>query len=81
MKQREVTDNENTRWSCVQAYTMAGHKSGTNIDALAESDTGNVTVVCTPTGGEKTVRLELQNNWLEEMTDDALVEAIQNEKE
>lgn len=76
MKQREVTDSENTRWTCMQAYSMMQQKASENAEALSE--TGNVTVVCTPGGGAKTVRLELQPNWEDEMNDEGLIEAIKN---
>lgn len=76
MKQREVTDSENTRWTCVQAFSMIDEKSVEKVEALAEKEDGKVTVVCTPSGGAKTVRLQLSQNWEEEMNDEGLIEAI-----
>jgi len=78
MQQREVTDSKNTTWTCVQAY--AGGLSGKATEQatkLAETDEGTVTVVCTPSGGAQTVRLELQSNWLENLSDEELTTAIQ----
>jgi hypothetical protein len=77
MKQREVADNDNTKWTCVQAYSMIGPKATDKANGAPEGDDGNVTVVCTPSGGEKTVRLKLPENWDEAMKDEELVVAIQ----
>lgn len=76
MKQREVTDKENTRWACVQAYSMSDAKVAEKATELTDNARGKVTVVCTPTGGAQTVRLQLDENWEEKMTDESLVEAI-----
>ena len=68
---REVTVGE-TKWSCVQAY------AGVNEDgaaAQAAQEGGKVTVVCTPAGGEQSVRLELATEW-ELLSDEELARAI-----
>jgi hypothetical protein len=75
MKQRELQDSDNIIWTCIQAF------SGTNGEAAKQAaekaaNQGKVTVVCTPSGGEQTVRLELPENWVEEMSDDALMSAL-----
>ena len=76
MKQREITDKEHTRWTCVQAYSMVEGKASDAAANLSENETGKVTVVCTPAGGAQTVRLELTPDWEEQMTDEHLTEAI-----
>ena len=79
MKSREVTDNRNTRWSCVQAF------AGTNGDAAkeaiqrTENSKGEVEVICTPSGGAQTVRLRLDQQWAESVSDEALVSAIEKQ--
>lgn len=80
MKQREVTDSENTRWTCVQAYSMSEEKTSEKATELEENEDGKVTVVCTPSGGSQTVRLELPLEWEEVMDDKSLIEAIMNSK-
>jgi hypothetical protein len=75
MTQREVTDTNNTRWTCVQAL------AGTGNEELAEkakdqAPDGKVPVVCTPTGGAQSVRIELPENWLN-MDDQQLVQQIE----
>jgi len=47
---REVTDADAIKWSCIEA-TAAG------------DDDGAVAVVCTPSGGAQSVRLELPPDW------------------
>ena len=76
MQQREVTDAHNTTWTCVQAY--AGIDTAATAEAVERSatDEGGVPVVCTPTGGAQTVRLELAADWQENLSDDELKQAI-----
>ena len=59
----------------MQAY--AGLGEGVAADAAADLAGGEtVTVVCTPTGAARTVRLDLAADWTEVVTDDALLAAI-----
>ncbi|MDQ6812695.1 MAG: hypothetical protein M3040_02980 [Bacteroidota bacterium] len=80
MKQREVTDSENTNWTCVQVFSMREGKETEKAEALAKTEDGKVTVVCTPNGGAKTVRLELSRSWEDDLTDENLIELIGREK-
>ncbi len=77
MEQREVADNNNTSWTCVQAYAGLSTESAEKAADLTESTEGTVTVVCTPGGGEQTVRLELPTDWLENLSDEALVKQLE----
>jgi DNA-binding protein YbaB len=76
MKQREITDQDNTAWTCVQAYAGLDSKTAEQATKLAEAEDGTVTVVCTPSGGAQTVRLELDKEWMEGVTDEELRDAI-----
>jgi hypothetical protein len=76
MTQREITDSENTRWTCVQAFAGVKGKAAEQATELSESPEGTVPVVCTPSGGAQTVRLELPINWFEGLSDDQLSAAI-----
>ena len=76
MKQREVTDKDNIKWTCVQAYGGMQQKSLEKATELAENKEGTVTVVCTPSGGAQTVRLTLAEDWETALEDDALIELI-----
>ncbi|MDB5248214.1 MAG: hypothetical protein JWQ40_2608 [Segetibacter sp.] len=76
MIQREVTDKENVKWTCVQAYSGLQEKLSDKAAALSENKEGKFTVVCTPSGGAQTVRLELPENWTQQMQDEEIVNAI-----
>jgi len=74
MTQREVTDKENTTWTCVQAYAgVHPEESGSN---MVKNKNGTVTVVCTPAGGAQTVRLELEPDWMTSLADEELLQKI-----
>ena len=78
MKSREVTDKNNTRWTCVQAFTGTEGDAALEATRLTEKSQDKVEVICTPSGGAQTVRLQLDKAWTEAISDEALVEAIQN---
>jgi hypothetical protein len=77
MKQREVQDSDNTRWVCVEALS-AITESRKDIEEKIQDSNGNVTVVCTPSGGAQTVRLQLPPDWLENTPDAELLKKIEN---
>ena len=74
--QREVRDSEGTAWTCVQAY--AGLSSSPEKEEAARVDGApdRYQVVCTPSGGAQSVRLELPGGWEEALSDEELVRAI-----
>ena len=75
MAQREVTDQENTKWVCVQAYTGGGNSE--MLEKVKElSGDGKVDVVCTPTGGAQSVRIKLAEDW-EQLPDEELLKEIE----
>lgn len=76
MQQREVTDQENTQWVCVQAFAGLNKEAAEEAADRVETEDGKVPVVCTPSGGAQTVRLQLDRNWLESYADDQLLAAI-----
>ncbi len=79
--QREVTDADQVTWTCVQAY--AGLGDGAAAEALEEkrvAEGRGVPVVCTPTGGAQSVRLELADDWLEAVPDDELLAHIERRR-
>ncbi|HEX8426148.1 hypothetical protein [Hymenobacter sp.] len=76
MKQREVTDQHHTTWTCVQAYAGVDSAASAEATKLSETDAGDVPVVCTPSGGAQTVRLELNKEWFDNLSDEELVDAI-----
>ncbi|MHC2990973.1 hypothetical protein OB13_05030 [Pontibacter sp. HJ8] len=76
MTQREVTDTENTTWTCVQAYGQLSNGNAEKAAEITQDENGHVPVVCTPSGGAQTVRLQLPENWMEQTPDDELVAKI-----
>jgi hypothetical protein len=76
MIQREVQDAENTTWTCVQALSGLTGQAAEEAAERIESEKGTVPVVCTPSGGEQSVRLELAKDWVDTMSDDDLLKAI-----
>jgi hypothetical protein len=78
MKQREISDQDNTIWNCVQAYSGTDSKEMAEKVAELEAN-GTVAVVCTPNGGAQSVRLQLAPDWLEALTDVQLLQKIQQQ--
>jgi hypothetical protein len=76
MKQREVQDEENVRWVCVQALGGLDGVAAEQAADRLESDRGTVPVVCTPSGGAQSTRLELERGWEDTLSDEDLLEAI-----
>lgn len=73
---REVTDADNTAWACIQAYAGL-HTDRMNLEAgKIDDESGEVTVVCTPSGGARTVRLALPADWETGLSDEDLVKRI-----
>ncbi|KAA3436910.1 hypothetical protein [Rufibacter hautae] len=77
MTQREVTDQDNLTWTCVQTYAGLSDQAAEKATELSESEEGTVTVVCTPSGQAQTVRVELPKDWLESVSDEELVQKIE----
>ncbi len=80
MIQREVTDKENIKWTCVQAYAGLEGKVAEKAAELLESEDDKVPVVCTPNGGAKSIRLNLAKNWEDHLSEEQLLDAISKAK-
>lgn len=76
MEQREITDQEGTQWSCVQAYAGLEGAKADKAAELSETEDQKVPVVCTPRGGAQSVRIELPKDWMEQLEDGALLQHI-----
>lgn len=76
MKQREVTDQDKTTWVCVQAYTGLNSDASERATEITSDEEGLVSVICTPSGGAQSVRLELSADWAEAVPDEELLQAI-----
>lgn len=73
---REVTDREGIVWTCIQAFAGLGNDSEKRDAAHVEGTADRVHVVCTPSGGAHSVRVELPGDWEAGLSDEALVEGI-----
>ena len=80
MEQREVADKANVKWTCVQAYSGTDEQSQKQVTEKTQ-EAGKVQVVCTPSGGAKSVRLELVTDWLQKLSDDELIDQIAQEQQ
>ena len=76
MQQREVQDEDAVRWTCVQAMGGLGGAAAEMAADRLESEAGTVPVVCTPSGGAQSVRVDLARDWMESVDDAALLRAI-----
>ncbi|MBD1924234.1 hypothetical protein H6F77_24645 [Microcoleus sp. FACHB-831] len=74
---REVTDAEGITWSCIQAYAGLSDGGENQEAAKVKGEKDSYWVVCTPSGGAKSVRLELQGEWESSYSDEALLEQIE----
>lgn len=76
---REITDADGTTWSCIQAFAGLGNDAEKAEAARVDGAPDRVHVVCTPSGGAKSVRLELSADWEEQSADEALLDAIRSQ--
>lgn len=77
---RELTDGEGVKWTCVQAYEGLTGGGGNEEAARVEGAGDLFHVVCTPSGGAQTVRLKLEGDWEEKLSDEELLKRIESEK-
>ena len=74
---RKISDGEGIIWSCVQAYAGLEKKSEESVEAApVEAESDKVYVVCTPSGKEQSVRLELETDWENALSDEDLLQEI-----
>lgn len=78
MKEREVQDHNKTTWRCSQALAGIASKISDQATAHLEKKSDTVPVICTPSGGAQTVRLQLAHDWDEKLSDEALITSITN---
>lgn len=81
MTQREIQDSDNVTWTCVQALSGLSGEAAAEAAERVEDEQGNVPVVCTPSGGEQSVRVQLRKGWEDDLSDADLMAAIQKARE
>lgn len=77
---REVTDADGIKWTCIQAFAGLGKDKEKTEAARVEGASNRFHVACTPSGGAKSVRLEMPGDWEKALSDEALVSAIQKQR-
>lgn len=75
--EREVTTVNGMTWTCVQAYTGLSDTEDKHDAAQVEGQEDTYWVVCTPSGGAKSVRLKLHGDWKASYSDEALLNEIE----
>jgi hypothetical protein len=75
---REITDKDGITWSCIQAFAGLGNDPE-KTDAARVNGSDRLHVVCTPSGGAASVRLELPDGWEAGMPDSDLLQKIQKQ--
>ncbi len=78
---REIQDGEGTIWSCIQAYAGLSNNAEKQEAARVENNADLVEVVCTPSGGAQTERLQLQGEWQTSCSDEELLREIEVHRE
>jgi hypothetical protein len=76
---RETSDAEGITWTCIQAFAGLGNDPEKADAARVDGTRNQVHVVCTPSGGAKSVRLELPGDWEKSLADDDLLQAIRSQ--
>lgn len=74
---REVTDAQGVTWTCVQAFSGLLDESENRDAAQVKGKEDAYWVVCTPSGGAQSVRLQLQGEWEKSYSDEALLGEIE----
>jgi hypothetical protein len=75
---RDVTDGDGITWTCIQAFAgLGGAEEKEKAEAAKVDGSRNrYHVVCTPSGGAKSVRIELPGGWESALSDEELLRAI-----
>ncbi|MEE1655747.1 hypothetical protein VB618_06035 [Microvirga sp. CF3062] len=76
---REVGDAEGITWTCIQAFAGLGNDPEKADAARVDGAGDRIHVVCTPSGGAKSVRLELPGDWETNLSDDDLLRAVRSQ--
>jgi hypothetical protein len=76
MKIREVQTSDGARWQCAEALISPADDKSSIVE---KDDTSLVTVVCTPSGGAQSVRIEMQKDW-NSLSDNELAAEIERKK-
>jgi hypothetical protein len=73
---REIADTEGITWTCIQAYSGLTEGTENQDAAQVKGQEDSYWVVCTPSGGAKSVRLQLPEDWESSYSDEQLLSEI-----
>ena len=73
---RDVTDPDGIAWTCIQAFAGLGNDPAKKEAARVDGARDKVHVVCTPSGGAHSVRIELPVDWETGLSDEELIARI-----
>jgi len=73
---REIADTEGITWTCIQAYSGLTEVTENQDAAQVKGQEDSYWVVCTPSGGAKSVRLQLPGDWESSYSDEDLLNEI-----
>ena len=76
---REITDADGVTWSCIQAFAGLGNDPAKAEAARVSGSADRFHVVYTPSGGARSVRIELPSGWEEASPDEKILAAIRAE--
>jgi hypothetical protein len=79
--ERSVTDTNGTTWTCIQAFTGLSDHSENQDAAQVKGQGDRYWVVCTPSGGAQSVRLQLPGDWENTYSDESLLQEIQSHQD
>jgi hypothetical protein len=74
---REVTASDGITWTCIQAFSGLGNDPEKAEAARVDGKGDAFQVVCTPSGGAQSVRIELPGDWERNISDEQLLDMIQ----
>ena len=75
---REIDDGDGVRWTCAQAYAGLSEKAVDDSAAKVEG-ADRYRVICTPSGGSRSVELELPGGWEESYSDEQILDDIRRQ--
>ncbi len=75
---RDVADADGVTWSCIQAFAGLSDAPATMDAARVEGSADRLHVVCTPSGGARSVRIELPEGWEGNLPDSVIRAAIRS---
>lgn len=74
---REVTAPDGIIWTCIQAFAGLGKDPVKAEAARVDGEANAFQVVCTPSGGAQSVRIELPGDWEQTISEEQLLDTIQ----